>query len=244
MYINKITILILSALMIVIITSSQANAQTLPWDVFFDDVSSSVCDLVNTDNAELVVLTLSGQLMLVTGDDIILQDTFVDLNGFVFFEGFPFGIIDFAEDGDGFRTLWWTTLLGSVIHIDEFTAVPSVSNTIVSDFIDVPCDASPFWDGCLVNADCDDNEVCTVDVCSGGVCVYSAAIAACDDGDACTTFDACINGVCVGTPIADCDSTNPPIISIDICGTGIALSMILTFAGLSMTRLQRLRFFY
>jgi len=191
MGINKTPIFIFSALMIVIITSSLTRAQTLPWDVFTDDISSSVCDLVNTANAELVVLTVTGQLMLVTGNDIILQDTFVDLNGFVFFEGFPFGIIDFAEDGDGFRTLWWTTLLGSVIQIDEFTAVPSVTNTIVSDFIDVPCDASPFWDGCLVNA--------------------------------------------------DCDSTNPPIISIDICGTGVAFTMILTFAGLSLMRLQRLR---
>lgn len=241
MYNKKTTVFILNALMIVAITSSSAKAQTLPWDIFFDDVSPSVCDLVNAENAELVVLTVTGQLMLVTGDDIILQDTFVDINGFVFFEGVPFGIIDFAEDGDGFRTLWWTTLLGSVIHIDEFTAVPSVSNLIASDFIDTPCDASPFWDGCLENTDCDDNDVCTIDVCSGGICVYSAAIAACDDGDACTTFDACISGQCVGTPIADCDSANPPIISIDICGTGIAFSMILTFAGLSLMCLQRLR---
>ena len=153
--------------------------------------------MVNAENAELVVLTVTGQLMLVTGDDIILQDTFVDVSGFVFFEGFPFGIINFAEDGDGFRTLWWTTLLGSVIHIDEFTAIPSVSTSIANDFIDVPCDATPFWDGCLVNTDCDDNNVCTLDVCNGGVCVHRAAIAACDDGNACTTFDACINGVLV-----------------------------------------------
>lgn len=226
----------------VLLMAATSHAQSLPWDVFRDLFSPSVCDLVNGDHAEFVVLNTTGEIVLVSGDDIILADTFVDSSGFVFYEGFPFGVIDFATDGDGLRTLWWMTFLGSVIKIDELSGVPSVSDLRPSDFVDNPCDAEPFWDACLDNAGCDDDNACTLDICNGGVCAYSSMIAACDDGNACTAFDACISGECVGSPIADCDITNPPNIFIDFCGAGTTLSMIMTFAGLSLLRLQRRRF--
>ena len=245
MFINNKSIMLRFLIWLMIVTSP-ATAQTLPWDVFLDIFSTSVCDLINAENAELVVLRNTDQLMIVTGGDIILQDTFVDANGFVFFEGLPFGVIDFAEDGDGFRTLWWTSILGTVVHIDEFSGLPSASDLFPSDFFTVPCDAEPFWDGCLIDADCDDANICTFDTCNGGVCIYGNAIAACDDGDPCTAFDACIGGECIGTPISGCnggvnDGGDTPIITINLCGTNAALSMMLTATALGLIGLHRRR---
>ena len=50
-----------------------------------------------------------------------------------------------------------------------------------------------------MNPECDDNNACTDDACSGGVCQHTNADAnACTDGIACTN-DACSNGTCVST---------------------------------------------
>jgi hypothetical protein len=128
------------------LSASPAAAQDVPWDVFSDaPLSSSVCDLVNAGNMELVVLSDTGELMIVSGSGVILEDTFVDASWSVFFEGEFVGIIGFAEDGDGFRTLWWTTLTGEVVDLDEFTFEPLLSGLFPSDFVDVPCDACDFW---------------------------------------------------------------------------------------------------
>ncbi len=129
---------------------SSGFAQTRPWDVFQDDVSDSICDVVNAANAELVVLYDTGQLVIVTGADVILQDSLVDLNGDVFFEDEYAGSIGFAEDGDGFRTVWWMTLTGHVVSIDGFTGAPTESDRFPSEFFNVPCDACDFWDDLTV----------------------------------------------------------------------------------------------
>lgn len=118
-----------------------------PWIVFEDfGVSNSRCGVVNAGNIELVVLRDTLQLVIVTGRDTILTDTFVDDDNTVIFEGTPFGFLTFAEDRDGFRTLWWTTLTGSVVEIDEFSAKPRVTDAFPDEFENVPCDACEFWD--------------------------------------------------------------------------------------------------
>ena len=98
--------------------SQSATAQTLPWDTFIDDASSSVCDLVNAGNTKLVVLNTTRQFVIVTGNDVTLADTFVDTAGNVFFEGEPAGVIAFALDGNGSRTVWWLALTGEVVEVD------------------------------------------------------------------------------------------------------------------------------
>ncbi len=55
--------------------------------------------------------------------------------------------------------------------------------------------------GCSVNADCDDGDACTTDVCSGGTC--SNTPIDCDDGDPCTS-DTCSGGACVNDPLPSC----------------------------------------
>lgn len=60
---------------------------------------------------------------------------------------------------------------------------------------------------CDVNADCNDNNSCTSDVCAadGLTCVYAPVVGSCSDGNACTTGDTCVGTVCVGGPPPNCD---------------------------------------
>jgi len=55
---------------------------------------------------------------------------------------------------------------------------------------------------------CDDENVCTDDVCVSGVCRSTNNTAPCDDGSACTTDDTCSSGVCVGGAAPNCDDGN------------------------------------
>lgn len=128
-------------------------ATTQPWIVFEDFNSNSRCGIVNAGNAELVVLRDSFQLVIVSGRDTILVDTFVDADNTVFFEGVPFGSLNFEEDRDGYRTLWWTTLTDTVVDIDDFSAKPRATDAFPDQFEKVPCDACEYWDN---PADCDD----------------------------------------------------------------------------------------
>ena len=126
-------------------TAAWAAGQTV-WDVFSDGLSDSACGVVNTARSELVVLTNTAQLLIVSRTDTLLEDTFVDADGFVVFEGADAGVIEFAEDGDGFRTLFWLTLDGRVVELDPFTAQPSAGDLFPEEFQDVPCDACAFVD--------------------------------------------------------------------------------------------------
>ena len=142
-------IMAILAVVSIMSASRPAAAQTV-WDVFSDDQSGSLCGVVNTLNLELVVLNDTSQLMIVSNRDTILADTFVDSQGFVFLGADPVGVIEFAQDADGFRTLWWLTLDGRVVQLDSFTAEPGASDTLPADFSDVPCDACAFVDSPLV----------------------------------------------------------------------------------------------
>jgi hypothetical protein len=136
-----------------VVFGASSLAQGVPWEIYEDEpISSSVCDVVNAANAELVVLADTGQFVIVTGDDVTLEDTLVDFDGFVYLEtGIPglldaVGYIGFAEDGDGYRTLWWTSLTGRVVSVDGFTGEPTETDLFPSDFYGVPCDACDYWD--------------------------------------------------------------------------------------------------
>ncbi len=59
----------------------------------------------------------------------------------------------------------------------------------------------------VIHPGCNDNNPCTDDVCTNGVCSYPNNTSGCDDADACTDNDACANGVCEGAPV-NCDDNN------------------------------------
>lgn len=71
------------------------------------------------------------------------------------------------------------------------------------DGFDNDCDGltdgqDPDCAGCGSDAQCDDNNVCTDDVCQEGSCMTSPNTNRCDDGDACTQHDMCFAGTCLG----------------------------------------------
>jgi hypothetical protein len=243
---------------LVAMACSYGVSQAQPWDAFTDSLTGAQCDVINADNAELVVLGATGQLVIVTGQDVTLVDSFVDLDGNVTFEGAPAGFVSFVDDGDGFRTLWWTGLTGQVVALDPFTSVPFVSDFFPEEFFDVPCDACPLWDdplacslGCVFNDECDDENSCTLDSCIAGDCVYLDRVGSCDDGFFCTSLDSCVDGICVGIgntcPFRDCDevdnvcfdpATTPPVV-LNLCGSSMALTMALSLMGLASFRASK-----
>lgn len=135
-----------AAVAIVLAITQTASAQTKPWELFPDSASTAACDVINADNAQLVLLIATSQLVIVTGTDVTLQNTLVDADGFVTFEGNPVGAIGFATDGDGLRSVWWTSLTGTVVNVNGFTGEPTQTSKLPSDFKDVPCDACALWD--------------------------------------------------------------------------------------------------
>jgi len=208
--------------------ASSVNAQILvPWIVYEDDQSASACAVVNTADDQLVVLAETDELAIVSGNsDVILGDTQV-VEGLVFFAGEPAGQIEFAVDGDGLRSLWWTDVLGYVVSVDRFTLTPASTDLFPDDFTDVPCDPTPLWDGCLSDEECEDADECTRDLCVAGECTQNLLDGfACSDGDPCTFNDECVVGVCEGIPLPsccfsddDCDDDNE--CSLDNCNLGI-----------------------
>jgi len=159
------------------LASPHVSGQTIPWELFLDGNSESACDVINANNARLVVLSSTRQLAIVSGSDVTLEDTFVDENGFVSFEGEAAGIIDFAEDGDGLRTIWWMSLTGNVVSVNGFTGEPSPTNKLSTDFFDSPCDACPFWDDASVCDDSDPEDPVTVPLCGVDVPVPTVSAA-------------------------------------------------------------------
>ncbi len=59
--------------------------------------------------------------------------------------------------------------------------------------------------GCVLDTDCNDNNLCTTDQCVSNACVNNPNNLSCNDGNACTYSDMCTGGECRGTTIA-CNS--------------------------------------
>ena len=198
-----------ATLLAVLSIGFSASAQGVPWLVFADADSDTVCDVVNAANTELVVLAETGELVRVAGTDIIFADTFVDDNGFVFFQGQPAGFIDFAVDADGFRTLWWFFASNDLANVNEFTGEPGSTGALPSEFVDVPCDACALWDDPDTCLDDDHDGVFNPDDDCANTPIDEEADAG---GCSCSQLDTDDDGVddCVDL----CPET-PPILDVD-----------------------------
>ncbi len=88
--------------------------------------------------------------------------------------------------------------------IDSSCSSPIGSGLVVGDFevLDGYSFAGgklPLVNPCLGPADCDDDNLCTDDLCDAcGVCSNLDNTAPCDDGDVCTMIDMCSYGICSG----------------------------------------------
>ncbi len=71
--------------------------------------------------------------------------------------------------------------------------------------------------GCTADAQCDDKNPCTKDVCAAGCCVAAAlpGNVTCSDGNTCTVNDACDGGSCIPGAKQSCDDGN--LCTDDIC---------------------------
>lgn len=136
-----------------VLCSSAVQAQTRPWNQYFDVVSQTTCGLIHGANGEFVVLRSTGEMVIVSGPDVILQDVLVDEAGNVFFGNDPAGFIDFDTDADGDRALFWLTLTGRLVEIGAFDASPGESLLRPVDLRNTGCDACAQWDNSAVCAD-------------------------------------------------------------------------------------------
>ena len=66
--------------------------------------------------------------------------------------------------------------------------------------------------------ECNDDNPCTSDFCSGGGCAFSFNSAPCDDGDACTANDKCSLGACQPGAAVVCDDGNP-CNGVEVCSS-------------------------
>ncbi len=77
---------------------------------------------------------------------------------------------------------------------------------------------------CAANADCDDQNACTIDVCKpAGDCGHAPAPdgATCSDGSLCTSGDACSGGTCAGAPAVTCNDGNGCTDDACVSATGL-----------------------
>jgi len=221
-------------------------AQEVPWDVFVDPETGAACDVVNAGNLEVVVLSDTGELVIVTGNDYALDEAAYVEDG-IFFEGIPLGQIAFADDGGGVRTLWLLDLGDNVLELDPDTGEPIFTNRIPGDFAGVPCDAFELWD------DDDFDDVSDVfDLCpdtppntfvteDGCPCELSDE----DDDEINDCFDDCPStpfGTVVDSHGCEIVVEPPPAFPVFItCGNFSMLTMTLTFGALVTLRLARRR---
>lgn len=133
------------------LTSTRASAQGVPWDTFDDPSSPSRCDVVNAENAELVVLADTGELRIVSGNDVTIPGSIVEADSDVYIDGIYSGFIAFDFDGEDFRTLWWFDPTGVFVsNVDRFTLEGLDGDLRPIDFVDVACNGCPLWDDPLV----------------------------------------------------------------------------------------------
>jgi hypothetical protein len=116
------------------------------WVVFVDPLTGEECGIVNTSNAELTVVDATGEMILVSGVDTLLPLLFVDLDNNVFFDGQPAGTIVYADDADGFASVFWVTDLDTVVEIDLVTGEPFDSGLFPEEISGNGCFACDFID--------------------------------------------------------------------------------------------------
>lgn len=117
-----------------------------------------------------------------------------------------------ALDGSFGTNVWLEPVLGTYSHTRVLGAAEYQGVDLTGALPTVTVQASE----CQLNADCDDLNVCTDDVCNGGVCEYTNNIVPCGDGLFCTATDVCAGGVCVGS-VNPCTAPDLCSEALDAC---------------------------
>lgn len=245
------------AVIVLVGSGSSTFAQEVPWVVFPDpQPGGAACDVVNAGNLEVIVLSDTGNLVVVTGVDYPLgEDASVNEDGVYSFAGIPMGAIVFADDGDGLRTLWLLDLNGNVLELDPDTGAPIFTNDVPDDFLGVPCDAFTLWDDDDFDDVSDEFDICPDtpldEHADGDGCSCSQLdsdqdhIDDCNDACPDTPLDAAVDEsgceivIVVQTPPVTVVQT-PPITFA--CGNFSGLTLAMTFGTLVAFLLARRRY--
>ena len=146
--------------------------------------------------------------------DIVADGAWSDVDPLGVVDGFGDGPDVVAGDAGGDGAPADTAAAGDTPAADAAVEDAAAADTAVGDaptadslLADLPpCEASGSetcngldddCDGLTDEQTCDDANVCTFDVCQGGVCAHAFAGGPCDDGLPCTVAEACDAGVCV-----------------------------------------------
>jgi len=129
------------------------------WDLFQDPETGETCGVVNTSNVDLTIVADTGEVILITGRDTLLDRLFVDEDNNVFYNGFASGQIVFADDADDYPSVFWITDRGTVVEVDERTGEPLDSGLFPEEVGNTGCDPCD---------SIDDDPFCYEDVIDGG----------------------------------------------------------------------------
>jgi hypothetical protein len=126
--------------------AAPVTGQEIPWVEYRDPLTGEICSVINAGNAQFAVLDGSWTLVLISSTDRVMTGSYVDSNADVYFGEQPFGQIVFDTDIDGQPTLWWATLTGRVMEIDELTGEPFAGTQFPDEIPSGYCDVCDFWD--------------------------------------------------------------------------------------------------
>ncbi len=102
---------------------------------------------------------------------------------------------------------------GCVRYVALFLLVGCVSET-PANLVGIP--AKPDTVGIDGANTCDDNDPCTDDWSSEGICLHKVNDAPCNDGSVCTVDDVCSNDKCSGSPVVFCKDDGDPC-TVEAC---------------------------
>ncbi len=110
------------------------------WALFIDPETDEECGIVNTAQLELTVIERTGEFVIINGRDTVLDRLFVDTDNTVYYNGFRSGSVVFADDADGYPTVFWVTDRDTVVEVDEESGEPLDSGLLPEEIGNTGCD--------------------------------------------------------------------------------------------------------
>ncbi|MHC4065684.1 MAG: hypothetical protein ACYSUI_14470 [Planctomycetota bacterium] len=130
------------------------------WFGLEDPDTGIECGVINAENVRLVISDPDSTLILVSGADRVLVNTFVDDDSNVFIESEQVGFLEFARDANDRRRVFWVTDIGSLYRLE--TNGEPVATDFFPEEVEGSCDPCPLlWDNdadCRLNPPLNDEE--------------------------------------------------------------------------------------
>jgi hypothetical protein len=119
------------------------------WFELQDPQTGAWCDVINAQNVRLVIKDPDNTLILITGPDRELVNAVVDEENAIVIEGERRGFVQFANDAEGRRRVFWVAENNSLYRLESDGQ--AVATELFPEDVAGDCDACPLWDN---EADC------------------------------------------------------------------------------------------